>query len=212
MEAAANLFAERGYSGTNLQDIADALGMSRPGLYYHFSSKEKLLHAMAEEITLQPLQMATEAQRRSPENPAEALREMMASNVRWLLTHGQLFRVLDRSENDLPAELRERHDHAKRAMLDNLVALIERGILTGQFRPVDATVAAFAMIGMSNWTVWWFKPDGRVGLEAVVDQFADAALRIVLRTDSHRSRSNQVEDVLRILTEDVAHLKRLIQD
>src|ERR1700675_4849152 len=52
LEAAAQMFADKGYLGTNLRDIADALGMSRPGLYYHFPSKEKLLEAIIEELTL----------------------------------------------------------------------------------------------------------------------------------------------------------------
>src|ERR1700692_2071070 len=52
LDTAAALFAERGFGGTNLRDIADALGMSRPGLYYHFPSKEKLLEAIVEEVTL----------------------------------------------------------------------------------------------------------------------------------------------------------------
>jgi AcrR family transcriptional regulator len=211
MDVAAGLFAENGYNGTNLQDVADALGISRPGLYYHFSSKEKLLHAMAEELTLPSLQVANEVQLRSPGEPAEALRELMSRNCRWLLTHGQLFRVLDRSEAYLPPELSKRHSESKRAMLDSLVAVIEHGIEIGQFRPVDATVSAFAMIGMCNWTVWWFKPDGRLQLEAIVEIIADAAVRIVLRSDSHRSRSGQVKDILRILKEDVSHLERMIE-
>src|SRR6202035_6134138 len=52
LDTAAALFAERGFGGTNLRVIADELGMSRPGLYYHFPSKEKLLEAIIEELTL----------------------------------------------------------------------------------------------------------------------------------------------------------------
>ena len=52
LDTAANLFAEKGYLGTNLRAIADAMGMSRPGLYYHFPNKEKLLEAIIEELTM----------------------------------------------------------------------------------------------------------------------------------------------------------------
>jgi AcrR family transcriptional regulator len=210
LDAAINLFAECGYSGTNLQDVADAMGMSRTGLYYHFPSKESILHALVEEIASAPLQNAKAVEELSHRNPAEALREFMSHNVRWILTHGLLFRVLDRSEGDLPEELRVRHNKYKRATLNSVVTLIERGILIGQFRPVDPKIAAFSMIGMANWTVWWFKPEGRIGIESVVNQLTEAMLQTVLRTDSHRSRSDQVQDVLRVLTEDLAHLKILI--
>lgn len=212
LDAAINLFAERGYSGTNLQDVADVLGMSRTGLYYHFPSKESLLHALVEEITAAPLQVAHTVQALAEENPAEALREMMSHSVRWILTHGPLFRVLDRSESDLPDDLRKRHNRAKRATLNAVVGLIERGMHIGQFRPVDPKIMAFAMIGMANWTVWWFKPEGRISIETVVNQLTDGMLRLVLRTDAHRTRSDQVNDALRILGEDLAHLKILIND
>ena len=52
LDTTAQMFADKGYLGANLRDIADALGMSRPGLYYHFPSKERLLEAIIEELTL----------------------------------------------------------------------------------------------------------------------------------------------------------------
>lgn len=212
LEAAVGLFSERGYSGTNLQDVADVLGMSRTGLYYHFSSKESLLYALAEEITSAALQVAEAAEQHAHDDPAQALRDMTARNIRWMLTHGQLFRVLDRSEGDLPEDLRERHNRSKRALLDKVVGLIDRGIRVGQFRPVDSRVAAFSLIGMANWTVWWFKPDGRISADTVVEQMTEATMRIVMRPDAYRSRSDQLQDVLRTIDEDLAQLKMLIKD
>ncbi len=212
LDAATSLFAERGYSGTNLQHVADSLGMSRAGLYYHFSTKEKILEAMVEEVTLAPVRDYEEAVSAAQSEPEKALRRLIERNCRWVLAHGTLFRVLDRSENDLPEALKRRHNEGKRAILESLIAIIERGIEVGQFRPTDAHVSAFAIIGMCNWIAWWYKPTGRVGEDAVVTAMADNAVRIVLRSDSHRSRSERVEDVLRVLKEDVAHLERLVID
>lgn len=212
LDAAIELFAERGYAGTNLQDVADIMGMSRTGLYYHFPSKESLLHALVEEISAAPQQVASSVEAMAQDNPAEALREMMRHNIRWILNHGRFFRVLDKSENDLPDDLLAQHNRYKRATLDQVVGLIDRGIHIGQFRPVDSRIMAFAMLGMTNWTAWWFKPEGRIGIETVVAELSDAMLRLVLRSDSHRTRTDQVQDALRIMTEDLAHLKLLIND
>ena len=52
MAAATNLFAERGFAGTNLQDIAEATGLTRPALYHYFKSKESLLSRLVAELTL----------------------------------------------------------------------------------------------------------------------------------------------------------------
>jgi AcrR family transcriptional regulator len=45
IDAATMLFIERGYTGTSVRDIAERLGMTKGSLYYHFESKEDLLHA-----------------------------------------------------------------------------------------------------------------------------------------------------------------------
>lgn len=210
LESAARLFAERGYGGTSLQDLAVALGISRPLLYYYFSSKEKLLEALVEEVTVSSLRQSTEIVARTQADPVETLRLLVLSHAKWLLSHGTLFRVVDRSEKELPERLAARHEEAKRALLNNFTQVIEHGIEIGQFRPVDARVAAFSLIGMCSWTAWWFNPEGRSSGEAVAAQLGEFAVNMLQRLDSFRARSNQVEDVLRILKEDVQHLERLI--
>ena len=51
LEHATRLFAERGYDGTTLQDIADAIGITRPGLYNYISSKEQLLAELVRDVS-----------------------------------------------------------------------------------------------------------------------------------------------------------------
>src|SRR5712672_1759907 len=106
LEAAAQMFADRGYVGTNLRDVADALGMSRPGLYYHLPSKEKILEAIIEELTLSAESQLVEFAANQDGDPEEALRLVMGAATLWLLDHHVFFRVLDRSEADIPPELR----------------------------------------------------------------------------------------------------------
>ncbi|MFZ0838044.1 MAG: TetR family transcriptional regulator, partial [Xanthobacteraceae bacterium] len=71
LEAAAKLFAERGFGGTNLQDIADALGISRPALYYYFKSKDEILASLVEEVTVFSGHQATELAAKADFNPSE---------------------------------------------------------------------------------------------------------------------------------------------
>src|SRR5947209_16063232 len=176
LEAAAKLFAQRGFGGTNLQDIADSLGISRPALYYYFKSKEEILASLVEEVSVFLGHQATELASKADFNPSETLRQMVFNHAKWLLEHGIEFRVVDRSEHDLPAATRRTHDKAKRALLDNFTRTIERGIELGHFRPVDATVTAFSLIGMCNWTAWWFVPEGRVPLDEIAKSMADFAV------------------------------------
>ena len=105
LEAAAKLFAERGFGGTNLQDIADALGISRPALYYYFKSKDEILASLVEEVTVFSGHQATELAAKADFNPSETLRQMTFNHVKRMLAHTVEFRVVDRTENDLPAAI-----------------------------------------------------------------------------------------------------------
>lgn len=212
LEAAAELFAERGYAGTNLRDVADALGMSRPGLYYHFPSKEKMLEAIIEELTLSAERQLAAVAENHDSDPEEALRLVVDITTQWLLDHYVFFRVLDRSEAEIPAGLRMSNDASKRAILEYFVAIIDRGIAAGRFRPVDSHVAALAISGMRNWAAWWFKPDGRLSTKEIAAIMAEMAVSSLRRSDAHRSRSERVGDVLRVLQEDVAHLGYLLKE
>ena len=210
LEAAARLFAQRGFGGTNLQDIAEALGISRPALYYYFKSKEDILTSLVEEVTVFSGHQATELASKADFNPSETLRQMVFNHAKWLLEHPVEFRVVERTENDLPAATRRTHDKAKRALLDNFTRTVERGIELGHFRPVDATVTAFSIIGMCSWTAWWFVPEGRVPLDEIAKSIADFAVAGLRRGDNVLPREFGTEEALRRVKDDLAHLERLI--
>ena len=212
LDAAADIFSIKGFAGTNLRDIANALGMSRPGLYYHFSSKEAILEALVEEVTLAGERYVKQLNKSGSSSAEQSLRQTVELGTIWVIDHARLFRIVDRSENELDPEMYERNVVAKREIRDNLRDIIERGVSQGVFRPIDAEVAAFALIGMQNWAAWWFREEGRRSSDEVAHTFADMAVRSLIRSDVHRTRSEQVHDVLRVLEEDVAHLRRILSE
>ena len=134
------------------------------------------------------------------------------STTLWLLDHRIYFLALDRSEKDLPDNLRAANEESKRKNLHYTVEIIEHGVRTGRFRPVDPHIAALAIAGMRNWAAWWYHPDGRVPAAEIADIISDMAVRSVLRPDAYRSRSDNIADALRILHEDVSHLSFLMRD
>lgn len=211
LDTAAQMFAEKGYLGANLGAIANALGMSRPGLYYHFPSKELLLGEIIDELTLSSeRQLAAIAQENS-EDPEAALRLVVQATTLWLLDHRIYFLALDRSEKDLPDELRKANEASKRKNLNYMIEIIDHGVRIGKFRPIDPHVAALAIAGMRNWGAWWYQPDGRLTALEIADIISDMAVRSVVRSDPYRSRSDSVADALRILQEDVSHLGFLMK-
>lgn len=210
LEAAAKLFAERGFGGTNLQDIADVLGISRPALYYYFKSKEDILASLVEEVTVISGQQATQLASRADFNPSETLKKMVFNHAKWLLEHPVQFRVVDRTENNLSDATRRTHDKAKRALLDNFSRTIARGIELGHFRPVDPKVTALSIIGMCSWTAWWFNPEGRMPHEEIARSIAEFAVNGLRQGGNVLPREFGTEEALRRVKDDLAHLERLI--
>lgn len=211
LEIAAGLFAERGYAGTSLQDIADALGVSRPALYYYFSSKEEILASLVEEVTVFSLQQSERVTAKADADPGETLRVMVRNHANWLLTHAVQFRVVDRSESELPAATRKVHNAAKRAILEGFSGVIARGIEIGHFRPIDPRIAAFSILGMCSWTAWWFKPEGRQTAAEIADAIADMAIHSVRREDARRPKAAEMGAALQILRDDINYLELLLK-
>jgi AcrR family transcriptional regulator len=211
LEQAAVLFAERGFSGTTLQDVADTLGLTRAALYHYFESKEAMLAALIEGITItraSQLRKLRLDERLSQAEKLTAITRMMVVNV---VSQAARFRLLLQSERELPAGLAEKHAAARRETLAQIVQLFEEGIADGNFKPADPHVAAFALLGMCNWTAWWYKPEQNGSAEAIGDQLAEFALAAFVRPpESSAPELGEARRALRKVREELAAVERAI--
>lgn len=209
-EHATRLFAERGFAGTSLQDVADALGITRPALYYYVKSKDELLAKLVAEVTDGPLQELTALLERPGLDPVQKLRGTVEVIVARQLRQPERFRLLIRSEAELSPELTAAYDASRRAVLKAVAAVVEEGVRAGRFRPVDPRLAALGVLGMCNWVAWWYHPGGATGPEAVVAHFADMAVGALQRPDHHVPEDGGPAAALRMLRQDIDHLERLL--
>ncbi|RSD10260.1 TetR family transcriptional regulator [Amycolatopsis eburnea] len=209
-EHATRLFAERGFAGTSLQDIADAMGITRPALYYYVKSKEELLAKLVTEVTNGPLEELTELVAHDELDPERKLRGIVEIIVGRRVRQPERFRLLIRSEAELPAELTEAYDEGRRAVLTTIAGVVEDGVRAGRFRPLDARVAALGVLGMCNWVAWWFHPGGRDTAEGVVEQLADMAVGALRRADQHVLDGEGPAAALKMLRQDLDHLERIL--
>lgn len=212
LSEAARLFAQRGFAGTNLQDIAESVGITRPALYYYVRSKEEILSRLVAEGTEAP---AAEIKRliNSPDTDAATrLRAVAYSIALRRATDPFQLQMLVRSESELPADLARSYRSAQRATLRELVALIDGGIEAGEFRPVDAKSASLAIIGMCNWVAWWAESlDGQTPDE-VARQIADLALAMVRQVDRDGKGAKEgPEAVITRMRYELDYLSRLLE-
>ena len=184
LDAASLLFIEKGFGGTNINDIADAVGMTRTALYYYFPSKESMLETLTKEVTGRAGDLSKEVMQRDELAPDEGLRQLILRHVGLILSHPLQFRVAERSESSLPQDQQLVAQAARRAVRRSFVDVIRRGVAQGVFRPVDADVAAFSIIGMCNWCAWWFDSGRNEPSEAIAETMASLGLHMLLSSDA----------------------------
>jgi AcrR family transcriptional regulator len=208
-EQATRLFAERGFAGTSLQDIADAVGLTRPALYYYVKGKDELLAKLVAEITEESAASIGAIARRADLDPAAKLRAIVKASVQRQAEHAARFRLLLLSEAELPAEIAAAHEAGRRAVLKSIARVIDRGIEEGVFRPVDARIVALGVLGMNNWVAWWFTP-GRDRIETVAEELADLAVASLLNPPDRAVADPGPAGVLQLLRHDLDRLERML--
>lgn len=191
LDQATQLFASKGFDATTLQDIAAAMGISRPALYHYVRSKDELLEKLVEQVSQRLADVLAELTRRQDLTPTQKLRELTGLLVRQRAEHPAQFRILDQSENVLPEPAGTKHLEAKRRVLREMTAIIDQGIETGEFAAVPSRTAALSLLGMCNWVAWWIKPSADVG--SIVQTLTEFADRMLARAGDGGPRSNPAD-------------------
>jgi AcrR family transcriptional regulator len=203
LERAAELFAERGFAGTTVQDIADALGMSRPALYYYVKSKEVILQQLVENLSINDAKVLEKIASRRSGEPVEKLREMALQLATNAGSNPHQTQILAQSKHHLPEGIAELNNDAERSIAKRIMAVLEAGTAKGQFRDVDPHTASLAIIGMCLWTAWWLEEE--TPLEQVAEQVAEQAVSSVLAPDG----DSDVDEPSALLRAARANLDRL---
>jgi len=210
LDEASKLFIERGLGGTSMQDIATSLGLTRTAVYYYFKNKEQILESLSEDVTLSARRLTGKLGGKRGSKPLEVARGLVQQYAMLVLSQPAEFRVVDRNEANMPLRLRTVSQAARRGVLENFTRVIQRGIEEGAFRRVDARIAAFAIIGMCNWTAWWFKPGGRKTQAEISASIADLAIHALKPEPRKGARGASVQERLDLLREDLDQLGELL--
>ncbi|MGY1616586.1 TetR/AcrR family transcriptional regulator [Geodermatophilus sp. SYSU D00691] len=209
LEHATRLFAERGFAATSLQDIAEATGLTRPALYHYVKNKDDLLSRLVQELTEGPAEELHRINAETDRPAVQRLRDMAETVALRMARSPERFRLLIRSEAELPEALSGVYARGRRRVLREFVSVIEEGQHAGQLRPVDARAAALGIIGMCNWVAWWHRPGQ--GDEAVAAQLADMAVASLAERDDRAGEGEGPARALSLLRQDLDYLERLLR-
>lgn len=171
------LFHERGYENTSMRDIAAALGVRKASLYHHVESKQELLLAAALDAGELLLRTQAEIARRLDLKPMERARRMFEGHVEVVASHQALVHALVRERRSLGPNARARLDAVRQAYEGAWRSVLEQAKERGQLRAgLDVRTALLGLLGMADWVVEWYRPDGRLTAHEVASSLADLAL------------------------------------
>ncbi|MBL8379080.1 MAG: TetR family transcriptional regulator [Burkholderiales bacterium] len=169
LDVAASMFAGRGYRGTSLNDIGEALGMNKASLYHYVRSKEDLLYRLILRAGQRLRDVSQDPQlARLP--AVAALERLVREHCRVVFEHRAELGVLVHQRRYLELDADGEVTYRERVYVDHLKAVVARGIKEGTLRRVDPSLAVQLILDTVNGLLRWHRPDGRLGREAVTEQ------------------------------------------
>lgn len=176
-DAAARVFARRGYHGASTQDIADVLGIRQASLYYYFDSKEAALEAVCsdgvEDYAVRALRIL-----RSEGSASEKVAELVFHHLSPVVERQHFTVVFHRERRYLPHVARERIRAMEQRYERIIQKIIEQGIENGEFRPeLDARLATLALLGLGNSATAWYGREPGVTIERITQNYVDLLVR-----------------------------------
>ncbi|WP_225580985.1 TetR/AcrR family transcriptional regulator [Acidovorax sp. ACV02] len=168
LQAAAQLFNERGFHATSLDDIAARLNVTKPTLYYYVKNKDEiLLQCVSKGLTM--MLEGIDASRAAGGKAIDQLMTCMQVYARIVtMDFGMcLIRVGD---EQLPPESRKELRRLKSAIDQEFRRLVAEGVAEGSLQPCDPKMTAFVIAGALSWIGRWYQPDGEYTPEQVAQQ------------------------------------------
>lgn len=178
---AAEVFNKRGFRGTSLSAVAEALGTDRASLYYYIANKRELFDEVVR-VASETNVTTAEAVFAQDVPSLEKLRTLIIELMRSYAAHYPLLYVYMRENlahvESGRTEWSQYMRHINRRYEEVFIAIVQDGIDDGTIRPLaSARVLAFAIIGMIGWTNRWFVPDrSPESADVIGNAFAELAL------------------------------------
>ncbi|HEY1496402.1 MAG TPA: TetR/AcrR family transcriptional regulator [Candidatus Solibacter sp.] len=170
LKTAAQLFLEKSFGRTSMNDVADRLNITKPALYHYFNNKEDILLACYR----LGVGLIEETLNEIADHGGNGLQKVEAfiQSYATVMTVNFGRCVMRLDEGDLTSEARAEVRTYKRKIDRRLRSFLQEGIDDGSIAPCDTKIAAFAIAGALNWICMWYEPDGALSPEEIAVQFA----------------------------------------
>ena len=172
LRTAAGVFAEKGYHGASMRDIAARLGVRQAAIYYYFTSKPAILEAICREGITQFVERLGTIYA-APLGTEEKVHRAIRAHLEPMLEQRFYVHAFLFQRRELPKSARRPLDAQAHAYEALWRAIIEEGQRNGAVpKSLDPQLTALAILGMCNTVARWSRAAAEFGLDRVAEEFA----------------------------------------
>ncbi|MCW3015934.1 MAG: TetR/AcrR family transcriptional regulator [Solirubrobacterales bacterium] len=173
---AAAVFARSGYDQTSVAELTDELDLAAGGLYHYFAGKEQLLIGICDEL-MEPILTTARQIAATDDSASDRLRALVRAWVAHVVEHRDHMLVFQQERHVIEHGAQWKGVRESRKAFERLVErllgeAIDEGAATG-----DRRVLLSALLGMVNHTAQWYRPGGRVKVDALADGYVQLVCR-----------------------------------
>ena len=173
--AAARIFSEKGFHATSINEVADAVHLTKAGLYYYIKGKQDLLFRIME-LAMDTLEQEVVAKALLEEDLVARLRTIIARYTRLIIAGRDELSILVNEIEGLTEAQRTHIVGRQREFMRFIRRTLDQLAAEGKLNDVDSTVGAYGLSGMILWVSRWYRSRGRLDVDQLVDNVTRIAL------------------------------------
>jgi len=173
IDASISLMSEKGYVGTSIQMIADIVGIKKASIFHHFNKKEEILLAILQEtvpVTTYDLMVLANDDSLSS---TEKIKKFIKIHLQSIKERGDILKIYLSESRHITNKKQYRQYMKSRKLYTNLVVQLVKGAKEENpdlFGRNDPEIVANGLLGMCNWSVFWYQGSRERPLDEVADQ------------------------------------------
>jgi AcrR family transcriptional regulator len=177
---AAEIMCHKGFGATSMNDIAEAAGLTKAGIYHYIRGKEDLLFEIMK-YAMDNVEQGIIAPAMEVADAEERLRTIVERHARSVIEGvGAITIVLEEMTALTPAH-RRLITARKRAYLDCIRKTLQQLAAEGKLRNINPTTGAFSLLGMILWISRWYRRDGKITPQEALNDYLEIAMNGVLK-------------------------------
>lgn len=169
MRIAAKLFADKGYDGASLSEVAAQMDVSKAALYHHIRNKEEILQEICDDVLVAAIK-DTKRINKTNLSPRDKLKWFIRGVIKGVTEDKIVMAVLFENTNSLSPEAREKVHKQKKAFDQLLEDILREGAEKGYFDIHDFKIAVFTIQGACNFGYQWYHEGGRLTPEEIAEE------------------------------------------